>query len=226
MGVFELPKGLLHELNKLIKGYWWGQINQERKINWISWNQMGKSKIGGGLGFRDFENFNIALLAKQGLRLLQNPNSLAAQVLQLKYFPYSDFFNAKLGSSPSFLWRSLLVVRPLLQEGAIWRIGNGNSVRIWTDKWLPTPSTFKPQSGFQFFDREAKVNLLINHQTREWNINVIKEIFSKEDADTIVQIPLSHYTRSDQLIWRCTKNGMFNVKSAYYLQGDILNSRQ
>lgn len=26
MGVFKLPKGLLQELNKMVRGYWWGQI--------------------------------------------------------------------------------------------------------------------------------------------------------------------------------------------------------
>lgn len=32
----------------------------------------------GGLKYKDFENFNIAMLAKQYWRLVQNPLSLAA----------------------------------------------------------------------------------------------------------------------------------------------------
>jgi hypothetical protein len=39
---------------------------------------MELAKMKGGLGFRDIECFNKALLAKQGLRLTQYPDSLVS----------------------------------------------------------------------------------------------------------------------------------------------------
>ncbi|KAF5443003.1 hypothetical protein F2P56_035600 [Juglans regia] len=57
MGIFKLPKQLLHELNKLIRSFWWGQQSQDHKIHWVAWKQMSKSKKFGGLGLRDFEDF-------------------------------------------------------------------------------------------------------------------------------------------------------------------------
>lgn len=50
----------------------------------VSWDQMRKAKRLGGLGFRDFENFNTVMLAKQCWRIVQNPRSLASQVLKKK----------------------------------------------------------------------------------------------------------------------------------------------
>lgn len=64
---------------------------------------MGYAKENGGLGFRNLEDFNTALLAKQMWRILKNPNSLAAQVIKQKYFREGQLLDAKIGHKPSFL---------------------------------------------------------------------------------------------------------------------------
>ena len=53
MGCFKLPIGLCHEIEALIKKFWWGQRGDHRKIHWIKWEDMTKSKTVGGMGFRD-----------------------------------------------------------------------------------------------------------------------------------------------------------------------------
>ena len=70
-------------------------------------------------------------------------DSLLYQVFKAKYFPRCDFLQANLGANPSFAWRSIMVGQSIMKKGIWWQVGNGDSIRIWMDKWIPTPSTYK-----------------------------------------------------------------------------------
>jgi hypothetical protein len=81
--------------------------------------------------------FDKALLTKQCWRLIQNPDSLIAQIIRAKYYPNSSFLESKLGRRPSFIWRSFMVAKELISYGIHWRIGDGRSIKIWGDTGCP-----------------------------------------------------------------------------------------
>ena len=110
---------------------------------WVGWKKMCKSKIQSGMGFRNLQAFNLAMLAKQAWRQLTNPSSLVAQIYRAKYYPSCDVMGAKLGSSPSYAWRSIYNSLEVIRRGTRWRVGNGKLIHIWEDKWLPIPTTHK-----------------------------------------------------------------------------------
>lgn len=87
MGCFDLTKTLCDQISSMICKFWWSQQDNEHKMHWLSWEKLTKTKSEGGLGFRDIHGFNMAMLAKQGWRLLMNPESLCAQILRAKYYP-------------------------------------------------------------------------------------------------------------------------------------------
>lgn len=69
----------------------------------------------GGMGFRDFSDFNQALLAKQSWLLLMNPNHFRAKLYKGLYYSNSNFLQASEGSRASWAWTSLLKGRELLE---------------------------------------------------------------------------------------------------------------
>ena len=83
--------------------FWWGERSGERKIHWVSKDKLIRPKHEGGMGFRDLQLFNRALLARQGWRLLQHPQSLIFRFLKAKYFPHSPFLEAQLSGNVSYI---------------------------------------------------------------------------------------------------------------------------
>ncbi|KAL0360850.1 UNVERIFIED_CONTAM: putative mitochondrial protein [Sesamum radiatum] len=97
------------------------------------WNSKLLSQAGkeGGLGFRGVKEFNQALLAKQGWRILSRSDALLSRILKARYFSHGTFWDAVAGRRPSLTWRSIIRARPLLEEGCQWAEGQGNERGCW-----------------------------------------------------------------------------------------------
>lgn len=102
MSCFLLPSSFCFDLESLMAKFWWGQKQEERRIHWVSWSSMCQRKSEGGMGFKDLRTFNLALLAKQEWRLLQDETSMLHKMFKARYFLKSYFFEAGLGHCPSY----------------------------------------------------------------------------------------------------------------------------
>ncbi|KAK4407847.1 hypothetical protein Sango_0365700 [Sesamum angolense] len=81
------------------------------------------------MGFRKLHAFNLAMLAKQDWRILNNLDLLVSQILKARYFPNDEFLNAKKRSNISFTWHSILDARPVIERGVRWRIEDVDMIK-------------------------------------------------------------------------------------------------
>lgn len=138
-------------------------------------------------------------------------------MLKVKNYPSGSILDAKLGYRP-YAWRSIWTARDLFKEGLIWRVGYGEKVKIWKDRWIPKPTCYLVRLPKRVLNEEAVVTNLIDKDTRWWNIPLIKEVFEEDEVTAICQIPISSYNGRDQQIWRYTENEESTVKNAYHLE--------
>ena len=150
MSVFKLPKQVCKGIISAMSQYWWGYDDQHKHMHWFAWWKMCIPKHQGGMGFRDLQSFNLALLAKQCWRLLATPESLCASVLRAKYFSDGDLLNCTLKKRSSYTWQIIWAgVQTLKKElSGVWV--TTPKLIIWEDCWIPSSPSRKVMTDKSF----------------------------------------------------------------------------
>ncbi|XP_050259095.1 uncharacterized mitochondrial protein AtMg00310-like [Quercus robur] len=119
MSCFKLLKGLIKELEVMIRKFWWEYCGGNRKTHWVKWDRLCEAKEVGAMGFKEIEKFNDALLAKQVWRLINNPTSLCHRVFKARFFLDCSILEARESTVGSYAWKSLLSARDVIRQGMI-----------------------------------------------------------------------------------------------------------
>lgn len=133
MSCFQLTKKVCKKYTSNMAKYWWSSSLDKRSLHWICWKALASPKVKGGIGFRDMELFNLALLGKHGGWFMVIPDSLCADVMKGRYFPDTNFMQVTVPQSAYPIWQAIVAGREALQAGMIMRVGDGHSISIWDD---------------------------------------------------------------------------------------------
>lgn len=175
-----------------------GDRGDHRKIHWVRQKELCKPRVREEWVLRT-QHYSTMPSQKNKLGGCSKTEIHFSIVFKSKFFPHYSFMEAIDSQPGSYAQRSILKGREVLKEGMRQRVGDGTSIWIWFDLWLP--SDFLPYisslAASEF--EEAQVVSLIDPTTNEWNLATLLELFLPRDIALIKSIPLSCKSMEDKL---------------------------
>ncbi|CAN6579239.1 unnamed protein product [Malus baccata var. baccata] len=89
-------------------------------------------------------------------------------------------------------------------------------VQVWVNKWLPSLPLGHPLPLRSVpVTSNLHVSSLICPISRRWDLNFLLPFLSDTDKKAIEDTSIGDLSHKDRIIWGCSKNGIYTVKSGY-----------
>lgn len=238
LSTLTIPKEIAKKLEATQCRFLWGDEEGNRKYHLVKWEDIKKPAYKGGLGIRSLVKMNAALYGKCLWKYLDEENILWRNIVNIRWGD-QDFASGGACSRPHGrgLWKNIKQW-PCFMSCINWRLGRGNKIRFWLDKWIGEDSL---NNKFPRIFELAQSKLLVVAEADmdfndrvQWSVDVSRHLNDWEikDYEDLLQILETQSVRdeSDQCIWKMEKKEQFSA-SPYYrflIGGDargILDSR-
>lgn len=71
-------------------------------------------------------------------------DSLCMNILRSKYRVSKDWLHSEPPKKASPIWKSIEQAKKIIIKGACFALGDGSSIDVWTDPWVPRIEGFIP----------------------------------------------------------------------------------
>ncbi|GJW04980.1 RNA-directed DNA polymerase, eukaryota, reverse transcriptase zinc-binding domain protein [Tanacetum coccineum] len=101
----------------------------------VAWKEVCKPKDQGGIGFKSLELWNKTLLVKHLWNVASRKESLWVKWINVVKLKKISVWDVSADSKDSWGWKCPLKLRSCIGDHMRYRIGDGNSINVWHDKW-------------------------------------------------------------------------------------------
>ncbi|KAH9670553.1 putative ribonuclease H protein [Citrus sinensis] len=218
MQTTSLPTGINMKIDKACKKFIWsGNLNQQR-MNMVSWDTLCKPKAYGGLGLKELNVMNKALLMKLSWGIISAKDSLWVQVLCTKYGVNNSNPPLSLPTRyGSHMWKAIGRIWSDTMLSRSWSVGDGKSIRFWWDCWVYKDKPLANQVTSLIPDHLTRLmvaDCVAANGQRNWAL--FDHFLPHTAIMKIASIhPPSALLGPDQFYWPHSKKGNFSASSAY-----------
>lgn len=245
MAIFKAPKGVVVEVEKILRAFLWGRDQGRGKVNWIGWEQICMNKEAGGLGLGFIEWKNRAMLLKWAWRFGREVGSLWRMVIVEKYhLDHNSLLWHKELTTPR-CWSRIVqdIVRILLDEhllsagfrdNLLISVGDGRRVNFWKDPWADHEAlcTLFPRLFAMCDNKDVRIAEVGSFRGGKWSwsLSFRRDFFAWEEElykqfCLLINSIIPAHREVDLLVWCLNQNGNFAVKElCYWLEGQLFNT--
>ena len=124
--------------------------------------------------------------------------------------------------TPSHVWTSIIAARKLLLFGIRSKVHSGYGINVWEDPWIPSTPARPARSRIPVVHPKMTVSSLIDFESKEWDARLLEQYVDQEDIPMIQSLAISHTHRRDTFCWSYNKNGLYTVKSGYWVAMNLM----
>jgi hypothetical protein len=106
--------------------------------------------------------------------------------------------------------------RKLIHLGARWGVGNGSTIKIAKDNWIPGSRPEMLRTLMPLTDGQT-VDSLFAGNSLSWNDASVHSVFEETVAEQVLKIPISQHGGGDFVSWPHSRFGVYTARSAYHL---------
>ena len=212
----KLPRRILDGLDQVNRNFLCGTTKTAKRIHWVGWQKVTRTKEEGGLGLQATKGRNTALLAKLNWRSHTEREALWAQVLWQKYHN-----NRRLNASNpdrlpcSQVWTAIKRGRETFKKGSLMMISRDSNVSFWRGNWLNKRLLWNLIQGpLSQGASQLEVKDVLTDTGWDWS----KIPFELPlDVKSLIQaIPTTFTSRGrERISWMGNPKGTFDLRSAY-----------
>ncbi|XP_074300848.1 uncharacterized protein LOC141632177 [Silene latifolia] len=217
LSVFKIPVSVTKRINALLSHFWWAGSKSGKCLHWFSRTFTSIPKREGGLGVRNVDCLNQALLAKHAWRLMSNEGLLFCLIFREKIMGTEN--QRWLYSKKSLSWgtRSIIHGLKFIMEHIGWKLGLDSNLNVWDKKWV-NGGALEPKdcllvASFMFSKDLRVKDICFNNGG--WNEGLFNLLFAEESVNQILAIPLHESQAQDEILWPFINSGKYTVKSGY-----------
>ncbi|GJX60328.1 hypothetical protein Tco_0291718 [Tanacetum coccineum] len=113
--VLIIPKGIIYDIHQLIRGFLWCNGELKRGKAKIAWEDICLPKSEGGLGLRNLEVFNFALMTTHIWNIISSKESLWVRWIHTYKLRGRTIWDVPVKDEMSWGWRKLLQLRDIMR---------------------------------------------------------------------------------------------------------------